>query len=92
VHIGTYCIDNNLVVAPMAGVTDRPFRQLCKRLGAGLAVSEMIASSPQLRDSAKSQRRADHSGEVEPIVVQIAGAAPRSSISTWAAPPRRSVM
>jgi tRNA-dihydrouridine synthase B len=76
VRIGPHSIDNNLVVAPMAGVTDRPFRQLCKRLGAGLAVSEMIASSPQLRDSAKSQRRADHSGEVEPIVVQIAGADP----------------
>ena len=75
-RIGPHCIDNNLVVAPMAGVTDRPFRQLCKRLGAGLAVSEMIASNPLLRDSAKSQRRADHAGEVEPIVVQIAGADP----------------
>src|SRR5215468_6346356 len=61
----------------MAGVTDRPFRQLCKRLGAGLAVSEMIGSNPELRDTAKSQRRSDHAGEVEPIVVQIAGADPR---------------
>ncbi|HVR92546.1 MAG TPA: tRNA-dihydrouridine synthase, partial [Casimicrobiaceae bacterium] len=60
----------------MAGVTDRPFRQLCKRLGAGLAVSEMVASNPKLRDTAKSQRRMDHDGEVEPIVVQIAGADP----------------
>lgn len=74
--IGPHRIDNNLVVAPMAGVTDRPFRQLCKRLGAGLAVSEMLGSSPSLRESAKSQRRADHSGEVEPIMVQIAGADP----------------
>src|SRR5437899_3915988 len=67
---------NNLVVAPMAGVTDRPFRQLCKRLGAGLAVSEMVASDPRLRATPKSQRRIDHRGEVEPIVVQIAGADP----------------
>jgi tRNA-dihydrouridine synthase B len=76
VQIGSYRIDNNLVVAPMAGVTDRPFRQLCKRLGAGLAVSEMIASNPSLRDTAKSRARRDHTGEVEPIVVQIAGADP----------------
>ncbi|HZI84585.1 MAG TPA: tRNA dihydrouridine synthase DusB [Casimicrobiaceae bacterium] len=76
VHIGSHCIDNNLVVAPMAGVTDRPFRQLCKRLGAGLAVSEMIACRPELRDTLKSQRRIDHAGEVEPIVVQIVGADP----------------
>src|SRR5271169_612635 len=76
VRIGPYCIANNLVVAPMAGVTDRPFRQLCKRLGAGLAVSEMVASNPQLRSTEKSQRRTDHRGEVEPIVVQIAGAEP----------------
>jgi tRNA-dihydrouridine synthase B len=60
----------------MAGVTDRPFRQLCKRLGAGLAVSEMMSSQPHLRESAKSRRRADHSGEVEPVVVQIVGADP----------------
>src|SRR5580765_6643467 len=60
----------------MAGVTDRPFRQLCKRLGAGLAVSEMVASNPKLWNTAKSQRRTDHRGEVRPIVVQIAGADP----------------
>ena len=77
VRIGSHCIANNLVVAPMAGVTDRPFRQLCKRLGAGLAISEMVASNPQLRDTEKSLRRTDHTGEVEPIVVQIAGAEPR---------------
>jgi tRNA-dihydrouridine synthase B len=60
----------------MAGVTDRPFRRLCKRLGAGMAVSEMVASAPQLRDTAKSKRRTDHCGEVDPIVVQIAGSEP----------------
>ena len=76
-HIGSHHIEGNLVVAPMAGVTDRPFRQLCKRLGAGLAVSEMVGSDPRLRETAKSQRRTDHAGEVEPIVVQIAGADPR---------------
>jgi len=76
VRIGPYTLPNNLVVAPMAGVTDRPFRQLCKRFGAGLAVSEMIASNPGLRETAKSRARGDHAGEVEPIVVQIAGADP----------------
>ncbi len=61
----------------MAGVTDRPFRQLCKRLGAGMAVSEMVASNNKLWATEKSIRRGDHSGEVDPIVVvQIAGAAP----------------
>ena len=75
-HIGSHHIENNLVVAPMAGVTDRPFRQLCKRLGAGLAVSEMVASDPRLRTTPKSQRRTDHRGEALPVVVQIAGAIP----------------
>ena len=75
-HIGPYVIANNLVVAPMAGVTDRPFRQLCKRHGAGYAVSEMVASNPRLRETEKSLRRTDHRGEVEPIAVQIAGADP----------------
>lgn len=60
----------------MAGVTDRPFRQLCKRLGAGYAVSEMVASNAQLWKSEKTMRRANHEGEVEPIAVQIAGAEP----------------
>ena len=69
-------LPNNLVVAPMAGVTDRPFRQLCKRLGAGYAVSEMVASNPRLWATEKSQRRTDHRGEVAPIAVQIAGADP----------------
>ena len=67
---------NNLFVAPMAGVTDRPFRQLCKKMGAGLAVSEMVTSNSLLYGSAKTIRRANHDGEVEPISVQIAGADP----------------
>jgi nifR3 family TIM-barrel protein len=76
-HIGPHHLNNNLVVAPMAGVTDRPFRQLCKRLGAGMAVSEMVASDPRLRATHKSTRRADHRGEVDPISVQILGADPQ---------------
>jgi tRNA-dihydrouridine synthase B len=75
-QIGPHKLRNNLIVAPMAGVTDRPFRQLCKRLGAGMAVSEMVASNPRLWDTLKSRRRGDHQGEVEPISVQIAGAEP----------------
>lgn len=72
-----FTLRNHLFVAPMAGVTDRPFRQLCKRLGAGLAVSEMVTSNSLLYGSVKTQRRANHEGEVEPIVVQIAGADPK---------------
>ena len=68
---------NNLFVAPMAGVTDRPFRQLCKKLGAGLAVSEMVTSNSLLYGSKKTLRRANHEGEVAPISVQIAGAEPK---------------
>jgi len=71
-----YTLRNNLFVAPMAGVTDRPFRQLCKKMGAGLAVSEMVTSNSLLYGSAKTRRRADHAGEVAPICVQIAGADP----------------
>jgi tRNA-dihydrouridine synthase B len=76
VRIGPYELPEMLAVAPMAGVTDRPFRQLCKRLGAVYAVSEMVAANPQLRGTAKSRRRIDHRGEVAPIAVQIAGADP----------------
>jgi tRNA-dihydrouridine synthase B len=76
-QIGPYKLKNNLIVAPMAGVTDRPFRQLCKRLGAGMAVSEMVTSNSLLYGSEKTRRRANHEGEVEPISVQIAGADPR---------------
>jgi len=77
-RIGPYSLPNNLVVAPMAGVTDRPFRQLCKRLGAGYAVSEMVASNPKLWGTDKSRRRTDHDGEVAPIAVQIAGGDPQT--------------
>jgi len=72
-RIGPYELPNQLFVAPMAGVTDRPFRRLCKQLGAGYAVSEMVTSRPDLRDSLKTSRRADHRGEPGPIAVQIAG-------------------
>jgi tRNA-dihydrouridine synthase B len=75
-RIGSHTLRNNLFVAPMAGVTDRPFRQLCKQFGAGLAVSEMVASNSLLWGSEKTRRRANHDGEVEPISVQIAGADP----------------
>jgi tRNA-dihydrouridine synthase B len=75
-RIGPYVLANALAVAPMAGVTDRPFRQLCKRLGAGYAVSEMVAANPRLWATDKSRRRTDHEGEVAPIAVQIAGADP----------------
>jgi len=74
--IGSHELSNQLFVAPMAGVTDRPFRQLCKKLGAGYAVSEMIASNATLWSSEKTQRRANHEGEFAPIAVQIAGADP----------------
>jgi len=72
-NIGPFTLANNLFVAPMAGVTDRPFRQLCKRWGAGYAVSEMVTSRPDLFKSLKTSRRADHTGETGPIAVQIAG-------------------
>jgi tRNA-dihydrouridine synthase B len=75
-RIGPYLLKNNLLVAPMAGVTDRPFRQLCKKLGAGMAVSEMVASNSLLWGSEKTRRRANHEGETEPKSVQIAGADP----------------
>jgi len=76
VRIGPYDLPNSLAVAPMAGVTDRPFRLLCKRFGAGYAVSEMVGSNPQLRGTEKSRRRMDHEGEPAPVAVQIAGADP----------------
>lgn len=74
-RLGPYTLPNALFVAPMAGVTDRPFRRLCKQLGAGYAVSEMVTSRPDLRDSLKTSRRANHEGEPGPIAVQIAGTA-----------------
>jgi tRNA-dihydrouridine synthase B len=72
-NIGPYLLPNACFVAPMAGVTDRPFRQLCKRLGAGYAVSEMVTSRPDLMASLKTSQRANHDGEPGPIAVQIAG-------------------
>jgi tRNA-dihydrouridine synthase B len=72
-RIGPYLIDPPVVLAPMAGVTDKPFRLLCKRLGAGLAVSEMTNADPRLWHTRKSLRRMDHEGEPEPVSVQIAG-------------------
>ena len=72
-HIGPYALGNRVFVAPMAGVTDRPFRRLCKSLGAGYAVSEMVTSRRDLWNSLKTSRRADHAGEPGPIAVQIAG-------------------
>lgn len=75
-QIGPYRIEPNVVLAPMAGVTDKPFRQLCKRLGAGLAMSEMTISDPRFWQTEKSLRRMDHEGEPAPVGVQIAGTEP----------------
>ncbi len=75
-QIGPYSFSNRLVAAPMAGVTDRPFRELCRSLGAGMTVSEMISSRPDLRDSRKTRLRMDHTGEPGPVIVQIAGGIP----------------
>ena len=74
--ISEHILKNKLVLAPMAGVTDRPFRMLCKSFGAGMAVSEMVTSNSLLYGSEKTLRRANHEGEVDPISVQIAGADP----------------
>jgi tRNA-dihydrouridine synthase B len=74
--IGAHQLRNGLFVAPMAGITDRPFRRIARRMGAGLAVSEMISSRPELRDSRKTRLRQDHAGEPGPISVQIAGGEP----------------
>ncbi|WP_051378893.1 tRNA dihydrouridine synthase DusB [Derxia gummosa] len=76
VRIGRFTTANNVFVAPMAGVTDRPFRALCRRFGAGHAVSEMAASNPKLWGTEKTQRRLNHDGEASPRAVQIAGADP----------------
>ena len=105
-RIGSFELANSVFVAPMAGVTDRPFRMLCKQLGAGYAVSEMVTSRPDLFKSLKTSRRVDHTGESGPIAVQIAGTdAPmmadaarykshtvhKSSTSIWAALPKKFV-
>jgi tRNA-dihydrouridine synthase B len=73
VRIGPYALPSNVLLAPMAGVTDRPFRILCRRFGAGLAASEMLSADVRLWDTPKSRRRMDHTGEPSPRVVQIAG-------------------
>jgi tRNA-dihydrouridine synthase B len=73
VRIGPYLLSSNVVLAPMAGVTDRPFRMLCRRFGAGLAASEMLSSDARLWDTRKSRHRRDHRGEPGPRAVQIAG-------------------
>ncbi|MHB8742150.1 MAG: tRNA dihydrouridine synthase DusB [Sulfuricaulis sp.] len=75
-RIGPYKLKNNLFLAPMAGVTDRPFRSLCRRLGAGMAASEMVSSNSLLWGSEKTKRRADHAGEEQPCAVQIVGSVP----------------
>ena len=75
-RLGAHVLRNGLFVAPMAGVSDRPFRMLCRRFGAGLAVSEMVSSRPELRGSRKSRLRLEHRGEAGPVSVQIAGADP----------------
>ncbi len=75
-QIGSYTLKNRLILAPMAGVTDRPFRQLCRSLGAGMAVSEMVSSNSLLWGSDKTRRRANHEGEHGPISVQIMGTDP----------------
>jgi tRNA-dihydrouridine synthase B len=75
-QLGAHSLRNGLFVAPMAGVTDRPFRSLCRRFGAGMAVSEMISSRPELRHTRKSRLRREHSEEAGPVSVQIAGADP----------------
>ena len=76
-QIGPYQLSNNLVLAPMAGVTDLPFRQLCRRQGAGLIVSEMLISDPSLWHSRKSMRRLPHADEPGPVSIQIAGGDPQ---------------
>jgi len=76
-RIGPYQLTNNLIVAPMAGVTDRPFRILCRSMGAGMAVSEMVASNSLLYGSEKTKRRTNHDGETDPISVQLLGSDPK---------------
>ena len=75
-QIGIYKIENKAVLAPMAGVTDLPFRQLCKKLGAGMAASEMVGSTSLVRGSLKTLRRANHLGETIPRIIQIVGTDP----------------
>jgi len=76
-RIGPHSLPNNVALAPMAGVTDKPFRQLCRELGAGYVVTEMIAADPALRTTRKSRWRSDFVGEARPVAVQIAGSEPQ---------------
>ncbi|WP_395338648.1 tRNA dihydrouridine synthase DusB [Ningiella sp. W23] len=76
-QIGQYTLSNNLILAPMAGVTDRPFRELCRKMGAGLAVSEMLSSNPRVWQTEKSMNRMNHEGELGIRSVQIAGSEPK---------------
>ncbi len=75
-QLGPYTLSSPVFLAPMAGITDRPFRQLCREMGAGLVVSEMVTSEPHLRSSRKTRLRMDHQGEAGPVCVQIAGTEP----------------
>lgn len=77
IKIGQWTLSNNLVLSPMAGITDKPFRLLCREYGAGLAVAEMTSANPALRNTEKSRLRLDHKGEPEPRMVQIAGSDPQ---------------
>jgi tRNA-dihydrouridine synthase B len=77
-HIGPHSLANRLILAPMAGISDKPFRQLCRRQGAGLAVSEMISANSTLQGMRKTVLRLDHSGEQGPVSVQILGADPQT--------------
>ena len=81
-QIGPYTLSSQVLLAPMAGITDLPFRRLCRELGAGLAVSEMLISDPTLRDSRKTRLRMDHTDELAPISVQIAGTDPQRMADT----------
>jgi len=76
-RLGPLTLRNRLILAPMAGVTDRPFRMLCRELGAGLAISEMVSANPALQKTRKSRERRNHTGEPSPVAVQIAGADPQ---------------
>jgi len=80
-QLGVHVLRNGLFVAPMAGVTDRPFRTLCRRFGAALAVSEMVSARPELRETRKSRLRREHGGEAGPVSVQIAGSDPAQMAS-----------
>lgn len=76
-QIGPYKLENPIALAPMAGVTDRPFRQLCRELGAGYVVTEMVTSNPQLRHTRKTSWRSSFEGEATPVAVQIVGSEPQ---------------